>query len=121
AFGFVFAVFFGAVGALPLVWMAPPRGWGFALGIAFALAALFAPRLLGPLNRLWTGFGALLHRIMSPLILGVMFLAVFAPIGIALRLLRKDPLRLRLDAAAKSYWIDRQPAGPVPESLDRQF
>ncbi|HEU0204826.1 MAG TPA: hypothetical protein VFR86_30815, partial [Burkholderiaceae bacterium] len=47
AFGFVFAVFFGAVGALPLVWMAPPRGWGFALGIAFALAALFAPRLLG--------------------------------------------------------------------------
>jgi hypothetical protein len=38
-----------------------------------------------------------------------------------LRLRGKDPLRLRLEKDAPSYWIVRQPPGPAPRSMTRQF
>ena len=55
----------------------------------------------------------LLHHVMSPLILGIMFFAVFTPIGLWMRLVGKRPLDLRFDAAADSYWVHRKP--PAPE------
>jgi hypothetical protein len=63
----------------------------------------------------------LLHRIVSPLILGVMFFAVFTPIGLWMRLIGKRPLDLACDDKADSYWIERRPPGPPPGSFDRQF
>jgi hypothetical protein len=50
-----------------------------------------------------------------------MFFVVITPMGLVMRALGKDPLRLRFDRDARSYWIDRQPPGPVPDSLDNQF
>ena len=51
----------------------------------------------------------------------VLFYTVVAPLGFAMRLAGKDPLRLRLDPRAESYWLPRKPPGPPPDSLTNQF
>jgi hypothetical protein len=91
------------------------------LSLIFLLFALFIPRALAPLNWLWTKFGLLLHKIVSPVILGVLFFLIFTPIGVLMRLFGGDPLRLRFDNKAQSYWIERSPPGPTPDSLKDQF
>jgi hypothetical protein len=79
-----------------------------------------SPAALAPLNRM-DAFRLLLHRIVSPLVLGVMFFGVVTPMGLVMRALGKDPLRLRFDRDARSYWIDRRPPGPAPDTLNNQF
>jgi hypothetical protein len=119
--GLVFAAVFAIVGVLPLVFGGAVRLWSLAVAGVFLAIALAAPALLGPLNRLWTRFGLLLHRIVSPVVLGIMFFLVVTPIGLVMRALGKDLLRLRFDKGARSYWLDRTPPGPPPESLSDQF
>lgn len=121
AFGVVFTVVFALIGALPLVSGKAPHWWAFGVSGVFAALALLVPASLAPLNRLWTKFGLLLHRVLNPIILGIMFFATIVPIGLIMRLFRKDLLRLRFDDEAPSYWIERRPIGPDPKSLDRQF
>jgi len=121
AFGLVFAAFFTIVALLPLWSGRPVRLWSIAAAAAFALLALAVPRALAPLNRAWTAFGDLLHRIVSPVALGILYYGVVTPTGLLMRLAGKDPLRLRFDPAARSYWIERRPPGPPPESLKDQF
>ena len=77
--------------------------------------------MLAPLNRLWMKFGGLLHRFVSPIVLGLLFFVVITPMGLAMRMLGKDPLKLRADTQSKSYWIDRTPPGPRPDSFIDQF
>jgi hypothetical protein len=121
SFGIVFAVVFAVIGLLPLLFGRGIRLWSLAVGGAFLLAALAFPSVLAPLNRIWLRFGLLLHKIVSPLILGIMFFLVITPMGVVMRAFGKDLLRLRFDKAAPSYWIDRIPPGPPPESLKDQF
>jgi len=77
--------------------------------------------LLAVPNRLWTRFGLLLGKVISPIMLGLLFFAVLVPIGALMRIFGQDPLRLKRDTAAGSYWIPRQPPGPPPGSLTNQF
>jgi hypothetical protein len=121
SFGLVFAGFFAIIGLLPLFFGHPPRAWSLLIGAAFLVAAFAFPSLLAPLNRAWMGFGMFLHRIVSPVVLGFMFFIVVTPIGLLMRLLGKDFLRLKLERQAGSYWIERRPPGPPPESLKDQF
>jgi hypothetical protein len=121
AFGLVFAAVFAIIGLWPWLFRGQVRVWSVVVGAAFLLAALFWPAALRPLNRVWTRFGLLLHRIVSPLVLGVMFFIVVTPMGLLMRALGRDPLRLRFDRDAQSYWIDRQPPGPAPDTLNNQF
>jgi O-antigen/teichoic acid export membrane protein len=121
SFGLVFAAFFGLVGLLPLILGRAPRIWAFLPGALFLLAALFFPSVLGPLNRAWMRLGLLLHRVVSPIVLGIMFYLVITPMGLLMRAMGKDFLRLRPDPAAASYWIDRRPPGPAPEAFKDQF
>lgn len=100
---------------------APPRVWAIPVAAVFGLIAMVKPALLAGLNRLWARLGVLLGKIMGPLATGVLFYAVFTPIGTVMRLTGKDPLRLTRDPAAKSYWIPRDPPGPPPDSLTDQF
>jgi hypothetical protein len=86
--------------------------------LTFAVAA---PRVLTPLNRLWTRFGLLLHAAISPVILALLFYACIAPIGFLMRLSGNDPLRRHYDTNADSYWIKRHPPGPQPETFRNQF
>lgn len=121
SFGFVFTVFFLIVGLLPLLHGEAYRLWALVLSGLFLLLALAVPAVLSPLNRIWMKFGLVLHSIVSPLALGILFFLVVTPTGLLMRLFRKDPLRLNLDKSATSYWIDRQPPGPAPESLKQPF
>jgi hypothetical protein len=121
SFGLVFAAFFALLGALSL-WHGTNR-WPTWLACAcFSLVlALAVPRLLAPFNWVWSKLGLLLHRIMSPIFLTVLFYGCIAPIGFLMRLTGKDPLRLKYEPAAESYWIARMPPGPAPESFKNQF
>lgn len=94
-----------------------------ALGVSalFCILVLIAPGVLKGPNRLWFRFGLLLHKIINPLVLGLMFFLIITPVALVMRLLDKDPLRLRLDSEVKSYWIYRDPPGPEPKSMSRQF
>lgn len=121
AFGIVFAVVFLIIGVLPLAFGETARIWSLTVGAAFLAIAFLRPALLAPLNRLWTRFGLVLHKIVSPVVLGIMFFAVITPMGLLRRALVKDPLRLRFDRQARSYWVDRQPPGPPPDTFNNQF
>lgn len=121
AFGFVFASVFVIVAGWPLVSGAGPRWWAAAVAGAFALVAVLRPSLLAVPNRWWMKLGLLLGAIVSPVALGVLFYGVFTPIGAIIRLTGRDPLRLARDAEASSYWSGREPPGPPPQSMERQF
>jgi hypothetical protein len=121
SFGLVFAVVFTIIGLWPWLFGGQVRIWSLVVGAAFLGVACLWPAALAPLNRVWMRFGMLLHRIVSPAVLGVMFFVVVTPMGLVMRALGKDPLRLRFNREALSYWIDRQPPGPPPDTLKNQF
>jgi hypothetical protein len=120
-FGLTFFVVFLIIALWPLLKHGPIRLPLLGIALGFLAVSLIAPPLLGPLNRLWLKFGALLHSITSPIILGIMFYLVILPIGLIMRLLGKDLLRLGFDRTSSSYWIRREPPGPDKTSLNRQF
>jgi len=120
-FGLVFVAVFLLIALAPLIHGRSPRIWSFAVALAVAVVALFVPSVLGPLNRLWAKLGLLLHKIVSPVVLGIMFFMVITPIGVIMRRRGKDLLRLRLDPETQTYWIERTPPGPRAESFVNQF
>ena len=120
-FGLTFFVVFILIALWPLLWGKPVRPVALGISIVFLAASFLFPALLSPLNKLWLKFGALLHSITSPIILGVMFYLVIMPIGLLMRLAGKDFLRLKFDPASPSYWIKREPPGPDGKSLNQQF
>ena len=120
-FGLVFAVVFAIIGLWPLTGDGPVRIWACVVGTCFLAVALTHPRTLAPLNRLWTKIGLFLHNIASFVVLGLLFYLMITPIGVARRMLGRDPLRLRLEPGARSYWIERRPPGPAPETIKHQF
>ncbi len=121
SFGLVFSAVFLLYGLWPLFSGKPPRVWALALSALTAVLALAAPGVLRPANRLWMRFGLLLSRITNPIIAAVIFYFVFTPVAVLMRLFKKDPLRLEREPDAASYWIERQPPGPEPGSMSRQF
>lgn len=121
SFGIVMAVFFALVGLFPLLHGGPVRWWALGLAAAFLALALFWTAPLRPLNRLWMKFGLLLSRVISPVILALLFYVTVTPVGLLMRAAGKDPMRLRRNDAATSYWIPREPPGPTPGSMKRQF
>ena len=91
------------------------------IGAVLFILGLVAPGTLRPLNKAWTKLGLLLFVIVNPIVLGLIFVLTIIPIGLLLRAFGKDPLRLKMDPSAKSYWIPRDPPGPTPESMSQQF
>lgn len=121
SFGLTFFVVFLIIALWPLLWGNSVRLLSLGAAIIFLAMALTMPKGLSPLNRIWLKFGALLHALTSPIILGLMFYMVIMPIGLIMRLLGKDLLRLRSDPNTDSYWIKREPPGPEKNTLHRQF
>ena len=120
-FGIVFAGLFAGLGLWPLTAAENVVWWCLTLAAAFLAIALVRPVLLAPLNRIWTRFGSLSSKLLNPLIMAILFFLTVTPIGLLMRALGKDPLRLRFDAGAKSYWIERRPPGPDPNTMVNQF
>lgn len=120
-FGIVFFFVFAIIGLWPLIAGGTPRLWSLGIAMAFLLVSLVRPGLLSPLNRAWFLFGLLLHRIVTPVVMGMVFFLTVTPTGLVMRLVGKDPLHRRLDPTAKTYWIERSPPGPDPQSMRNQF
>jgi hypothetical protein len=122
-FGITFAVVF----ALMALWLWLRKDlplWAvasLALSLATLAAAYLAPTALRPFNLLWFRFGMLLHHIVTPVIMGLLFFLVVTPMGIVMRALGKDFLRLRRGPDAGSYWIDRVPEMDAKTSMKNQF
>jgi hypothetical protein len=95
--------------------------WTCGLAALFLASALLRPALLNPLNRAWLWFGLLLHKIVSPLVMALIFYGTVWPTGLVMRMLGKDLLRLKRQPDAGSYWIKRQPPGPLPKTMKDQF
>jgi hypothetical protein len=121
AFGLTFFVFFALAAVLPLIRHRPVRVWALVLSGGFLLVTVAFPRVLKPLNLLWAKIGLLLSRVTNPIVTGLMFYLFFTPSSLILRWLGKDPLRLKFDRQAASYWIPRIPPGPDSESMRHQF
>ncbi len=121
SFGIVMAAVFALISLLNL-WHVG-RSWPWTSGIAALClaAALFYPATLRPFNRLWLKFGLLLHKVVNPIVMALLFFGTVLPTGLIMRALGKDPLRLKRQPNASSYWIERRPPGPSPETMKDQF
>jgi hypothetical protein len=95
--------------------------WTGAIAVLFLAATLLYPAALKPLNRLWLKFGLLLHKVVNPIMMAVVFFGAVLPTGLVMRALGKDLLRLKRQPDADSYWIERRPPGPAPKSMKDQF
>ncbi len=122
-FGALFTVVFSLAGIYGYF----VKGWSsgvvialFAASLIVAVVSLVAPALLAPFNKAWFKLGLLLGKIVSPLVLGLIFFVLLTPVGVIGRLLGRDELRLK-KAPVTSWWIDRSPPGPAPDSFKNQF
>ena len=121
AFGLTLAGICGLIGAVRLALGHHHAAWWLGAAAIALLLGLFRPAALAPLNRMWLRFGLVLYRLVSPVAMGLVFVTTVMPIGLVMRALGKDPLRLRPDSSAPSYWIARDPPGPAPDTMKNQF
>lgn len=121
SFAFVFAAAFAVVAALPLTGGGAPRWWAAVVSAMFVALGVMRPSLLAPLNKAWMRLGLMMGHIISPVALGIAYYFVLTPVGLLMRLQGKDTLRLKADKSASTYWRPRDPPGPPPQSMNRQF
>lgn len=120
-FGLTFGAVFLFLGVSPLLRAGSPRWALIAIAIGFFIAAICRPDWLMPLNSAWFKFGLVLNKIISPIIMGLLFFGVVAPFGWLLRRQGRDLLDLALKPEAETYWIQRDPPGPAQGTLSKQF
>ena len=106
SFGIVFFIFFFIIGIYPLLNDQNVRVWSIIISIIFLILGLLNSKILTPLNKFWFKFGIFLGKIISPLIMCIIFFLVVTPIGLIMRLLGKDVLNLRYNMN-KTYWIEK--------------
>tara|TARA_B110001450_G_scaffold8007_1_gene8076 strand:- start:4773 stop:5156 length:384 start_codon:yes stop_codon:yes gene_type:complete len=117
SFGIVFFVVFLLIAFYPLTNQADIRIWSVIISLIFLSLGLLNSKLLTPLNKIWFKFGIFLGKIVSPLIMGLIFFAVVTPIAFLMRILKKDLLNLKF-RKNNSYWIEK--SGPKSK-MKNQF
>lgn len=122
-----FGLTVGGILVLIAAWRAWPDGPA-AIEVVLGLVALgligcglLWPPALAPFNRAWMRLGILLSKVVSPVALFLVYATTVVPIGLLRRALGHDPLRLKFDPDADSYWINKEPPGPAPETMTNQF
>ena len=105
SFGIVFFVVFLLIGLYPILKGNDVRYWSLIVSLLFLILGIINSKILSPLNKLWFKFGIFLGRIVSPLVMGIIFFAVVTPIALIMKLLRKDVLNLKKNNK-KSYWVE---------------
>ena len=116
AFGILFFFFFLVIGLYPLISSGTIRIWSITLSLAFLIITIIKPNLFTSLNKLWVKFGILLGKIVSPIVMGLVFFFVVTPIGILVKILKKDVMGLK--RGASSYWIIRE---DKVQTMKKQF
>ena len=106
SFGIVFFTVFLIIATYPLINNGDIRIWSLILSLVFLILGLLNSKILYPLNKTWFKFGLLLGKLVSPLIMTIIFFLVVTPIGILMRILNKDLLNLKFNKS-KSYWIEK--------------
>jgi len=117
SFGIVFFIVFLFIALYPLIYNGEIKLWYLVISIIFLFLGLLNSKILTPLNKLWFKFGIFLGKIISPLIMGIIFFLVVTPIGFIMRLTGKDLLNLKYQDS-KSYWIEK--TGPKSK-MKNQF
>ena len=107
SFGLVFFVVFLLIAVHPLTNSEEIRIWSIIVSFIFLILGLLKSKFLSPLNILWFKFGVFLGKIVSPIIMGVIFFLVVTPIGLLMRLFGKDVLNLKLKKKKRTYWIEK--------------
>jgi len=118
SFGIVFFIVFVLIGIYPIINQGELRIWSLIISLFFLVLGLLNSKILTPLNKLWFKFGLFLGKIISPIIMGIIFFVVVTPIGLVMRLLGKDVLNLKLNKKESSYWIEKD--GPKSK-MKNQF
>ncbi len=116
-FGVVFFFVFLLIALYPLTYSGGITKWSIAISLIFLILGLLNSKILTPLNKLWFKFGIILGKIISPLVMGIIFFLVVTPIGLTMRILGKDLLNLKFNKN-KSYWIEKN--GPKSK-MKNQF
>ena len=106
SFGLVFFIVFILIAFYPLLNDGNIRLWSLLVSLIFLILGLLNSKILNPLNSLWQKFGLLLNKVMSPLIMGLIFFFIVTPIGILMRILKKDLLNLKFNKK-ETYWIEK--------------
>ena len=107
SFGLVFFVVFFIISIYPILNNGDIRIWSLILSFVFLILGLLNSKILSPLNKIWFKFGIFLGKFISPIIMGLIFFVVVTPIGLLMRVLRKDLLNLKF-SNHKSYWIEKK-------------
>jgi len=117
SFGIVFFLFFLIVSIFPLFKDGNTRIWSFILSLIFLILGLINSEFLTPLNQLWFKVGLLLGKLISPIVMGLVFFIVVTPTGLIMKLLKKDILKLRKNSS-KTYWVERP---KIKSEMKNQF
>lgn len=121
AFGYTIAIVLLIVSLFPLIHFGTPRIWPLPFAAILGAIGFLRPSLLRTPNKLWFRFGMLLHRVVNPVVLGILFYLVITPVALVVRMLGGKLLPLAFSGSASTYWIVREPPGPQPDSLRDQF
>ena len=117
SFGIVFFIVFLLISLYPLINSQDIRLWSLFISFAFLFLGLINSKILNPLNKLWFKLGMFLGKIISPILMGIIFFLVVTPTGLFMRILGKDLLNLKYNKK-QSYWIEKN--GPKSK-MKNQF
>ena len=116
-FGIVFFVVFLTISLWPLFNGNEIRVWSLVISLIFLILGILNSKILTPLNKAWLRFGIFLGNFISPIVMGIVFFLVVTPIGILMKLFRKDLINLKRNNK-HSYWIDRP---KTKNNMKKQF
>ena len=116
-FGLTFFIVFLIVSIWPLLYNEQIRIWSLIVGFIFLILGLINSKILTPLNKIWFKFGIILGKLVSPVVMGIVFFFVVTPISIIMKIFGKDLLNLKYNNQ-KSYWLEK--SGPKSK-MKNQF
>ena len=118
SFGLVFFIVFLIIGTYPLIDNQNIRIWSLVIALIFLILGLINSSILTPLNKIWFKFGIFLGNFISPIVMGIIFFLVVTPIGLIMRLLGKNLLRLNKEKNTNTYWLKKD---EYKSSMKNQF
>jgi len=117
SFGYLFFAIFLALAVWVYVKNQNLNYWLIGTSVVFLVLTLIKSKLLDVLNDLWIKFGELLGKIIAPIVMSIVFFLIVTPIGLVLKIVKKDLLKLKFNND-KSYWIEKS---KTIESMNKQF
>ena len=104
SFGLLFFAIFLIISFWPLLDDKDIRIWSLIVSLIFLILGILNSNLLKPFNKIWFKFGIFLGKIVSPIIMGLVYFLVVTPTGFIMRFLGKDLLKLKKNKN-NTYWL----------------